>query len=101
MAFKISIAQLNFVVGDMAGNARRIVDAARRAHAAGCRLLLTPELALCSYPPEDLLLRPSFMKACDDALKTVIEETAGLQGLTLVVGHPSQVGAGLRTRSVS
>ena len=47
MTLKISVAQLNFVVGDMAGNARRIAQAAREAQARGVRVLLTPELALC------------------------------------------------------
>ena len=49
MSFAISIAQLNFVVGDLPGNARKIIRAAQDAHAAGARLLLTPELALCGY----------------------------------------------------
>ncbi len=72
----------------MAGNARQIITAAQQAHARGVRLLLTPELALCGYPAQDLLLRPAFIDACDDALKTVAHETAGLKGLYLVVGHP-------------
>ena len=54
MTFSLCIAQLNFVVGDLGGNVRRIVDAAHEAHAAGARLLLTPELALCGYAAEDL-----------------------------------------------
>ena len=54
---KIAIAQINATVGDLAGNAARIAECARRAGAAGADLLLTPELALCGYPPEDLLLR--------------------------------------------
>ncbi|MGE8375907.1 MAG: nitrilase-related carbon-nitrogen hydrolase, partial [Diaphorobacter nitroreducens] len=54
MPFVISIAQLNFVVGDVPGNAQKILAAARDAHAAGARLLLTPELALCGYAAEDL-----------------------------------------------
>ena len=47
MTLQICVAQLNFVVGDMAGNARRIVDAARQAYADGARLVLTPELSIC------------------------------------------------------
>ncbi len=84
------MAQFNFVVGDMAGNARRIVEAAETAHAQGARLLLTPELALCGYAAEDLLLRPAFIDACDDALKQVLAETAHLKGLHVVVGHPAR-----------
>ncbi len=96
------MAQLNFVVGDMAGNARRIVEAANRAHAAGAQLLVTPELALCGYAAEDLFLRPAFLDACDDALKRIASETSSLKGLQLVVGHPQRMHAkGRRERSVA
>ncbi len=101
MTVSISIAQLNFVVGDLQGNAQRIVRAAREAHGRGVRLLLTPELALCGYAAEDLFLRPAFIDACDDALKTVARETAGLSGLRIVVGHPARRPGAERTRSVS
>jgi NAD+ synthase (glutamine-hydrolysing) len=99
MTLQIRVAQLNFVVGDMPGNARKIIDFATRAHAEGARLVLTPELSICGYAAEDLFLRPSFIDACDDALKTVARELAGLKGLHVVVGHPE--GGGLRTRSVA
>jgi NAD+ synthase (glutamine-hydrolysing) len=89
MTLSICIAQLNFAVGDLPGNARLIIDAARRAHAQGAGLLLTPELALCGHSAEDLFLRPAFMAACDQALVQVARETADLAGLTLVVGHPA------------
>ena len=95
------MAQLNFVVGDLAGNARRIIEAARQAHAQGARLLLTPELALAGYAAEDLYLRPAFIDACDDALHTVARETAGLKGLHIVVGHPARAASGSRQRSVA
>jgi NAD+ synthase (glutamine-hydrolysing) len=98
MALHICIAQLNFVVGDMAGNAQKIVDAARSAYARGARLVLTPELSICGYAAEDLFLRPAFIAACDDAVKTVAHALAGLKGLHVVVGHP--VGGDLRSRSV-
>lgn len=90
MMFSICTAQLNFVVGDMPGNAQKIIAAARQAHAQGARLLLTPELAVCGYAAEDLFLRPAFMAACDDAVKTVARETAGLNGLVIVLGHPQK-----------
>lgn len=93
MTFKICVAQHNVVVGDMVGNARRIVEAAHQAHAAGAHLLLTPELALCGYAAEDLYLRPAFLDACDDALRWVAEATAGLKGLHIVVGHPARAPA--------
>lgn len=99
MTLKICVAQLNFVVGDMAGNAQKIIDCATSAYHDGARLVLTPELSLCGYAAEDLFLRPSFIKACDDALKTVSTALSGLKGLHVVVGHPS--GDDERTRSVS
>ena len=99
MTLQICIAQLNFVVGDMPGNARRMIEAARTAYDQGAKVLVTPELAICGYAAEDLLLRPAFMDACDDALKTVARELAGLKGLHVVVGHPE--GGGIQSRSVS
>ena len=99
MTLQLCIAQLNFVVGDMPGNARRIIEAARTAYDQGAKVLITPELAICGYAAEDLLLRPAFMDACDDALKTVARELAGLKGLHVVVGHPE--GGGIQSRSVS
>ena len=104
MTIPICVAQLNFVVGDMAGNARKIIDAAQQAHRQGVRLLLTPELALCGYAAEDLFLRPAFIDACDDALKAVAQATVDLKGLSLVVGHPARASHwanGPRGRSVS
>jgi NAD+ synthase (glutamine-hydrolysing) len=99
MTLKICVAQLNFVVGDMAGNAQKIIACATKAYEDGARLVLTPELSLCGYAAEDLFLRPSFIKACDDALKTVSTALSGLKDLHVVVGHPS--GSDERTRSVS
>ena len=83
----------------MAGNAQKIIDCAQTAYAQGARLVLTPELSLCGYAAEDLFLRPSFIAACDDALKTVTDALSGLKGLHVVVGHPS--GGDERSRSVS
>ncbi|MFY3382544.1 NAD+ synthase [Paracidovorax sp. MALMAid1276] len=91
MTLSICTAQLNFVVGDMPGNAQKIIAAAREAYAQGARLLLTPELAICGYAAEDLFLRPAFIAACDDAVKTVARETAGLKGLAIVLGHPQSL----------
>lgn len=99
MTLKIAIAQLNFVVGDLAGNARRIIEAARTAHAQGARLLLTPELSICGYAAEDLFLRPAFVAGCGAAVQTVARELADLQDMTVVVGHPS--GHSVRSRSVA
>jgi NAD+ synthase (glutamine-hydrolysing) len=99
MTLKLAIAQLNFVVGDLAGNARKIVDAARDAYAQGARLLLTPELSICGYAAEDLFLRPAFVAACDDAVRAVAAELADLDGMFVVVGHPT--GGSLRSRSLA
>jgi len=103
MPLKICVAQLNYCVGDMPGNAQKIIAAARAAYQDGARLLLTPELAICGYAAEDLFLRPSFIQACDDAVNLVAGELAGLKGLTVVVGAPTQgsSGQGLRTKSVA
>ncbi|MBU1235965.1 MAG: NAD+ synthase [Gammaproteobacteria bacterium] len=87
-SLKIAVAQINCTVGDLAGNARRILDAAAQARAAGADLLLTPELALCGYPPEDLLLRPDFYRACARELR----QLAAVAPLPMVVGHPEAWG---------
>ncbi len=102
MTLKICVAQLNYCVGDMPGNAQKIIEAARTAYADGVRLLLTPEMAICGYAAEDLFLRRSFIQACDDAVNLVARELAGLKGLTVVVGTPTHgdSGKGLRTKSV-
>ena len=109
MTLKICIAQLNYCVGDMPGNAQKIIAAARAAHADGARLVLTPELAICGYAAEDLFLRASFIEACDDAVNQVARELAGLKGLTVVVGTPTsgntgegdEAAGGVRTKSMS
>ncbi len=99
MTLKLCIAQLNYVVGDMAGNAQKIIQAARAAYQRGVRLVLTPELSLCGYAAEDLFLRPAFIAACDDALNSIALALADLKDLHVVVGHPA--GGDRRTRSVS
>ena len=99
MTLKLCVAQLNFIVGDLAGNAQKIITAAHAAYADGVRLLLTPELSICGYAAEDLFLRPAFIHACDDAVKTVAQALSGLKDMTVVVGHPT--GDDSRTRSVA
>ena len=101
MLLKICVLQLNYCVGDLAGNAQKIIAAATTAYAGGARLVVTPELAICGYAAEDLFLRSSFIKACDDAIHQVAHALAGLKGLTVVVGAPSIAGNGLRTKSVA
>jgi NAD+ synthase (glutamine-hydrolysing) len=99
MPAKVAIAQSNFTVGDLAGNAERIARAAEAAHAAGACVLLTPELALTGYPPEDLLMRRAFMAACARELRSLAERLQPLEGLAVVVGHPA--GGDDRTRSIT
>ncbi len=88
---RIAIAQINCVLGDLAGNARLILDAARQAQARGADLLLTPELALCGYPPEDLLLRPDFYRSAARELDE-LARAAAVQApdVALLVGHPEE-----------
>ncbi|KAB8330287.1 NAD+ synthase [Scytonema tolypothrichoides VB-61278] len=71
---KIAIAQLNPTIGDLPGNAKKILEMAQKAVAEGARLLLTPELSLCGYPPRDLLLNPSFVQAMDIALQQLARD---------------------------
>ena len=82
---RIAIAQMNVTVGDLAGNVARIADFAERARAGGADVMVTPELAVCGYPPEDLLLREDFMQECEDAVRDLAQR---VRGITLVVGHP-------------
>ncbi len=71
---KIAIAQLNPTIGDIAGNARRILDAADQAAAYQAQLMLTPELSLCGYPPRDLLMHPDFVEAMTQALTQLAQD---------------------------
>ncbi|MBI5751438.1 MAG: NAD+ synthase [Hydrogenophilales bacterium] len=85
---KIALAQINCLVGDLEGNAAKILDYANRAKAQGATLLVTPELALTGYPPEDLLLRDGFLSSCLDTLHALAQQVSGI---TVVAGHPDWV----------
>jgi NAD+ synthetase len=87
-SLKIAIAQMNCVVGDLAGNSAKILAFCRRAIEADAELVITPELALCGYPPEDLLLRDGFYRDCESALASLVHQ---VRGITLLVGHPHEV----------
>ncbi len=82
---KIAVAQMNPVLGDLAGNVERILHYAENARSQGATLLVAPELALCGYPPEDLLFRRDFRLACSAALLDLASRT---HGISLIVGHP-------------
>lgn len=87
---KIGLLQVNTVVGDLSGNAGRIVHAARRAAGAGARVCITPELALTGYPPRDLLLSPAFV---DKALRELEGIAKQLEdGPALLVGTAARTG---------
>ncbi len=80
---RIAMAQINTTVGDFGGNVAKILKAMAEARSLGADLVTFPELAICGYPPEDLLLKPQFIEQNLKSLSRVIE---GSQGLTLVVG---------------
>jgi NAD+ synthase (glutamine-hydrolysing) len=84
---RVAIAQINACVGDLAGNAARVLAAARQAHEQGADVLVTPELVLTGYPPEDLLLRPLFVQEQLQVLEQLRHDLAALEGLHVVLGH--------------
>src|SRR4028118_843254 len=71
---KLAIAQLNPTIGDLSGNAQQILEAAKQAANQGVRLLLTPEISLCGYPPRDLLLNPAFVESMASTLQKLAED---------------------------
>jgi len=75
---RVGLAQLNVTVGDVEGNARRVLDGIERARALGVDLVAFPELCLTGYPPEDLLFRPAFIEANLRALERVARASTGL-----------------------
>jgi NAD+ synthase (glutamine-hydrolysing) len=93
MGCRIQIAQLNLLVGDVTGNAERVITAAHQAQAVDADLVLFPELTLTGYPPEDLLLRPELTLRVEAALERIRAET---RGITLVLGYPRAAGGCLR-----
>ena len=88
MTVKVAIAQINSTVGDFAGNRAKIVEFARRAADQGADIVLTPELSLAGYPPEDLLLRQSFYAKSAEQFGMLANDIADLKGVHVVVGHP-------------
>lgn len=82
---RLALSQLNAVVGDLDGNRTKILDCLSDARAAGADLVVFPELATTGYPPEDLLLRPAFVRA---AQESVLEIARATQGIVALVGTP-------------
>ena len=85
--FRITLAQLNPTVGDVAGNAAKARAAREKAQADGADLLLLPELFITGYPPEDLVLKPAFQAACREAVEALARETAD-GGPAVLIGTP-------------
>ena len=86
---RLALAQYDFPVGAVAANAAKAGDLIARARSGGAALVAFPELTLSGYPPEDLLLRPSFLAACDSELAALAAATNGIAAL---VGHPHSEG---------
>ncbi len=80
---RIAMAQINAVVGDIDGNTWKVAAGIRRAREAGADLVLFPEMTIPGYPPEDLLLKPSFLRANLDAVRSLTPLT---EGITAIVG---------------
>ena len=85
---RLALAQLNPLVGDLRGNAQKILAAAREAERQNASLLLTPELSLWGYPPRDLLLQPALLAAQTDALEWLVRELNGTCSLLVGVALP-------------
>lgn len=94
--FFIACSQSNPVLGDFAQNAQLILAAAQKAYEQSAKVLVTPELSLTAYPPEDLLLRESFIAASDAALKKLTLDLAKFKDLHVLVGHPHRSSQGLQ-----
>jgi NAD+ synthase len=91
--FRIAIGQLNPAVGDIAGNLAKAREARADAARSGADLLLLTELFISGYPPEDLVLKPAFLRACQKAVDALAADTAD-GGPGVVVGFPRQGEAG-------
>src|SRR5690348_1353307 len=86
---RLALAQFDFSVGAVAANTAKIRELMNRARVGGADLVAFPELAISGYPPEDLLIRPSFLQACNEAIATLAE---GTNGLAALVGFPHSEG---------
>ena len=81
---KIAIAQINPIIGDLLGNTQKILEMSQQAASENVRLLLTPELSICGYPPRDLLVNPSFIEVIDNTLQKLAEDLPA--NLAVLVG---------------
>lgn len=93
LILRIAIAQINLLVGDIEGNARRIVEWSLRARdEKQADIIIFPELAITGYPPEDLLLRQGMYERVEQALQKLQQE---IQGITVLVGYPEKTAEGI------
>ncbi|MBL4576010.1 MAG: NAD+ synthase [Opitutaceae bacterium] len=81
---RIGLAQINTTVGDLSGNRKKIIQAYQQLHADGAELIIFPELAVCGYPPRDLLLKRRFVSDTEESL---LEIAAATDGTPLLVGY--------------
>ncbi len=83
---KIALGQINPTIGDFTGNSKKIIESARQALALGAEMVLFPELAVCGYPPRDLLEKPAFVERSQQAVNEIAR---AVPGITIVCGFVS------------
>ena len=87
---RLALAQFDFPVGDLVGNSEKILMLIEQAKQQHADIILFPELALSGYPPEDLLLRPGFLRDCEKVLQLIVQQ---INGITVVLPAPRAVGS--------
>jgi NAD+ synthase (glutamine-hydrolysing) len=85
LVLRLALAQVNPTVGDVEGNAVLVAESIERARDGGADLLVLPELVISGYPPEDLLLKPHFLAACEEAVEALAQQ---VEGIVAMVGCP-------------
>ena len=89
--FRLALAQMNATVGDFDGNAERIIEGIHEARELGADLVAFPELALPGYPPEDLLLKPQFIRENHDRIAAIAAECRGIAAIVGYVDSDSDI----------
>jgi predicted amidohydrolase len=89
---RIALAQIDATVGDVQGNAARIALRLGEARGAGAAVLATPELAICGYPPEDLLFHRGFRRRVEESLAYLANAA---RGIDLLIGYPEYADGGI------
>src|SRR5690554_5189446 len=97
---RIAVAQLNPVVGDIAGNLELARQARKQAAEAGADLVLFTELFMAGYPPEDLVLKPAFVAECERAVRELAGDTAD-GGPGVMIGVPLRRASGLHNSMIA